>query len=94
MGRVLNVVLTKVLDGKSLQVQHLRLETILLMMYSYGDDAMILGQDMFYSIRSMECFETHRKNTPIAVRLPLGCALSSPLPSTSGLSSTCFKVVT
>ena len=55
---------------------------------------MILGQDVFHSIRPLEYFESDRKNTPIAVRLPLGWVLSGPLPSTSGLVSTCFKAVT
>ena len=52
---------------------------------------MILGQDVFHSIRPLEYFESDRRDTPIAVRLPLGWVLSGPLPSTSGLFSTCFK---
>ena len=55
---------------------------------------MILGEDVFHSIRPLEYFEVDRKNTPIAVRLPFGWVLSGPLPSTSGLVSTCFKAVT
>ena len=54
---------------------------------------MILGQDVFHSIRPLEYFESERKNSPIAVRIPLGWVLSGPLPSTSGLVSTCFKAV-
>ena len=52
---------------------------------------MILGQDVFHSIRPLEYFESDLKDTPIAVRIPLGWVLSGPLPSTSGLVSTCFK---
>ena len=55
---------------------------------------MILGQDVFHSISPLEYFESDRKNIPIAVRIPLGWVLSGPLPSTSGLVSTCFKAVT
>ena len=54
---------------------------------------MILGQDVFHSIRPLEYFESDRKNSPFAVRIPLGWVLSGPLPSTSGLVSTCFKAV-
>ena len=55
---------------------------------------MILGQDMFHVIQSLEYFETGGKGTPIAVRNPLGWVLSGPLPSTSRLFSTCFKAGT
>ena len=41
----------------------------------------------------MEYFETDQKGTPIAVRIPLDWGSSGPLPSTSGLFSTCFKAV-
>ena len=54
---------------------------------------MILGQDVFHCIRPLEYFEADRPNTPIAVRLPLGWVLSGPLPSTTGLFSTCSKAV-
>ena len=69
------------------------LEPIALKTYSYGDVEMILGQDVFHSIRPLEYFESDQKNSPIAVRIPLGWVLSGPLPSTSGLVSTCFKAV-
>ena len=55
---------------------------------------MVLGQDMFHFIRPLEYFETDRKTTPIAVPLTLDWVLSGPLPSSLGLFSTCFKVVT
>ena len=46
-----------------------------------------------HCIRQLTYFETNRKNSPIAVRLALGCVLSGPLPSTSSLFSACFKAV-
>ena len=87
-------VVTEVFSVKSLQVQKLHLEPIPLKKYSYGDVEMILGQDMFHCLRPLEYFETHRKNTPIALRLPLGWALSGPSPSSSGLFPTCCEAVT
>ena len=54
---------------------------------------MIFGKDLFHGNRTLEYFEIDRKNTPIAVRLPLARVLSGPLSSPSGLLSTCFKVV-
>ena len=83
-----------VIDVDQLKQQYPHLEPVALSKYSYGDVEMILGQDVFHSIRPLEYFEADRKNTPIAVRLPLGWVLSGPLPSTSGLVSTCFKAVT
>ena len=83
-----------VIDVDRLKQQYPHLEPVALSKYSYGDVEMILGQDVFHSIRPLEYFESDRKNTPIAVRLPLGWVLSGPLPSTSGLVSTCFKAVT
>ena len=85
---------TEVKDVESLQVQYPHLEPISLKRYSYGDVEMILGQDLFHCVRPLECFETDLKNTPTAVRLPFGWVLSGPLPSTSGVFSTCFNVVT
>ena len=83
-----------VIDVDQLKQQYPHLEPVALSKYSYGEVEMILGQDVFHSIRPLEYFESDRKNTPIAVRLPLGWVLSGPLPSTTGLVSTCFKVVT
>ena len=83
-----------VIDVDQLKQQYPHLEPVALSKYSYGDVEMILGQDVFHSIRPLEYFESDRKNTPIAVRLPLGWFLSGPLPSTTGLVSTCFKAVT
>ena len=42
---------------------------------------MILGQDLFHSIRPLKYIQFDRKKTPSAVRLPLSWALSGPLSS-------------
>ena len=70
------------------------MEPVPLKKYSYANVEIILGQDVFYVIRPLENFETDRKGTPIAVRLPLGWVLSEPLPSTSESFSTCVKART
>ena len=85
---------TDVIDVESLKTMYPHLEPIPLKKYSYADVDMILGQDVFHFIRPLEYFDSDRKNTPVAVRLSLGWVLSGPLPSTSGLFSTCFKAVT
>ena len=83
-----------VIDVDDLKTRYPHLEPIALSKYSYKDVKMILGQDAFHAIRPLEYFESDRRNTPVAVRLPLGWVLSGPLPSTTGLFSTCFKAVT
>ena len=40
----------------------------------------------------LEYFSADEKRSPVAVRLPIGWVLSGPLPSSSCLTSTCFKV--
>ena len=82
-----------VIDVDHLKKTYPHLEPIPLSKYSYSNVEMILGQDVFHCIRPLEYFEADRPNTPIAVRLPLGWVLSGPLPSTTGLFSTCFKAV-
>ena len=52
---------------------------------------MILGQDVFLAIRPLEYFAADEKCSPFAVRLPIVWVLSGPLPSFSGLVSTCYK---
>ena len=81
------------IDVDNLKAKYPHLEPISLSKYSYADVEMILGQDVFHAIRPLEYFESDRANTPIAVRLPLGWVLSGPLPSATGLFSTCFKAV-
>ena len=85
---------SEVIDVDHLKTQYPHLEPVALSKYSYGDVEVILGQDVFHSIRPLEYFQSDRRNAPIAVRLPLGWVLSGPLPSTSGLVATCFKAVT
>ena len=88
---------TEVVDVESLQVKCPHLEPIPLEKYSYGGVEgveTILGQDMFRCIHPLEYFDSDRKNTPIAVHVPLGWVLSGPSPSFLGLFSTCFKAVT
>ena len=82
-----------IIDVDKLKTTYPHLEPIPLSKYSYSDVEMILGQDVFHCIRPLEYFEADRPNTPIAVRSPLGWVLSGPLPSTTGLFSTCFKAV-
>ena len=83
-----------VIDVDNLKKIYPHLEPIPFSKYSYSNFEMILGQDVFHCIRPLEYFEADRPNTPIAVRLPMGWVLSGPLPSTTGLFSTCFKAVT
>ena len=52
---------------------------------------MIFGQDVYHAIRPIEYFTADEKCSPFAVRLPIGWVLIGPLPSSSGLGSTCFK---
>ena len=60
--------------------------------YSHKDIEMILGQDVYHAIRPLEYFSADEKRSPVAVRLPKGLVLSGPLPTSSCLTSTCFKV--
>ena len=55
---------------------------------------MFFGPDLFQFMHLLEFFETERKNSPKAIRLPLGWVLSRPLHSTSGVFSRSFKAVT
>ena len=60
--------------------------------YSYKDIEMILGQDVYPAIRPLEYFSADEERSPVAVRLPSGWVVSGPLPSSSCITSTCFKV--
>ena len=80
-----------VIDVASLQEVYPHLQPLKPLRYSYAEVEMIIGQDAFHAIRPLEYFVTDAKNAPVAVRLPLGWVLSGPLPSTSCLSSTCFR---
>ena len=81
-------------DVQSLQVQDPDLEPTPLKKYSYGDVELTFEQDVFHCFRPLEYFETERKSTPMALRLPLGWILNGPLPSASSLFSTIFADVT
>ena len=59
--------------------------------YCYGNIEMILEQNVYHAIRPLEYFAAEEKCSPFAVRLNIGWVLSGPLPSSSGLFSTCFK---
>ena len=52
---------------------------------------MRFGQEVYHAIRPLEYFAADEKCSLFAVRLPIGWVLSGPLPSSSGLVSTCFK---
>ena len=53
---------------------------------------MILRQDVYHAILPLEYFSADEKRSHVALRLPIGLALSGRLPSSSCLTSTCFKV--
>ena len=82
---------TDVIDVESQKTMY---QPIPLKKFSYAQVDMILGQEVFSFIRPLEYFDSEHKNRPVAVRLSLGWVLSGPVPSTSGLLSTCFKAVT
>ena len=81
------------IDVSDLKTKYPNLEPISLQKYSYADVDMILGPEVFHFIRALEYFESNRKNTPVAVRIPLSWVLAGPLRSTSGFYSTCFKAL-
>ena len=58
-----------VIDMDDLKARYPHLKPIAVSKYSYAVKT-ILGQDIFHSIRSLGYFESHRRNTPVAVRLP------------------------
>ena len=60
--------------------------------YSFKDIEMILGQDVYHAIRPLEYFSADEKRSRVAIGLPLGWFFSGPLPLSSCLTSTCFKV--
>ena len=49
------------IDVDQLKQQYPHLEPVALSKYSYGDVEVILGQDVFHSIRLLEYFESDRK---------------------------------
>ena len=53
---------------------------------------MIFGQDVYHAIRPLQYFSADEKRSPVALRSPIGCVLSGPLPSSSCLTPTRSKV--
>ena len=54
---------------------------------------MIIGQDYFEAIQSLDCYGCEKPPSPVAVRLPLGSTLSAPLPVNQPSFSSCYKVL-
>ena len=81
-----------IINVQALQETYPHLAVLDPVTYSYKDIEMILGQDVYHAIRPLEHFSADEKRSPVAVRLPIGWVLSGPLPSSSCLTSTCFKV--
>ena len=82
---------SNIIDVKSMQEIYPHLAVLDPVRYSYGDTGMILGQDVYHSIRPLEYFSAEQMRSPFSVRLPIGWALSGPLPSSSNLVCTCFE---
>ena len=60
-----------ILDVKSMQETYPHLAVLDPVRYSYGNIELILGQDVYHAIRSLECFAADEKCLPFAVRLPI-----------------------
>ena len=80
-----------VINIKAFQETYPHLAALDPVTYCYGNIEMILGQDVYHAIRPVVYFAADEKCSSFAVRLPIGWVLSGPLPSSSGLVSTCFK---
>ena len=81
-----------VINIKALQETYLHLAVLDPVTYFHGDIEMILREDVYHNIRPLEYFAAaDEKCSPFAVRSPKGRVLSGPLPSFSGLVSTCLK---
>ena len=59
---------------------------------SYKDIEMILGQDVYHAIRRLEYCSADEKRSSAAKRLPISWVLSGHFPSSSCLTSICFKL--
>ena len=81
-----------IINVQALQETYPHLAVLDPVTYSYKDIEMILGQDVYHAIRPLKYFSADEKRSPVAVCLSIGWVLSGPLPSSSCLSSTCFKV--
>ena len=81
-----------IINVQALQETYPHLAVLDPVTYSHKDIEMILGQDVYPAIRPLEYFSANEMRSPVAVRLPIGWVLSGPLPSSSCLTSTCFKM--
>ena len=81
-----------IIDVKSMQETYPHLAILDPVKYSYGNIETILGHNVYHAICPLEYFAADEKSSPFAVRLPKVWVLSGPLPSSSSLVSTCFKV--
>ena len=81
-----------IINVQALQETYPHLAVLDTVTYSYKDIEMTLGQDVYHAIRPLEYFSADEKRSPVAVRLPIDWVLSGALPSSSCLTSTCFKV--
>ena len=55
---------------------------------SHSDNGIVIGQNFYQHLHYIHDLD---KKLPIAILLPVELDLSGPLPSSSGLLSTCFK---
>ena len=81
-----------IINVQALQETYPHLAVLDPVTYSYKDIEMMPGQDVYHAIRPLEYFSAEEKRSPVAVRLSIGWVLSGPLPSSSCLTSTCFKL--
>ena len=82
---------SKTIDVPILQDRFPYLQPIKPIVNNYSDVEMILGQDVFHAIKPLEYFQRRNRNTPVAVRMPIGWVLSGALPSAIGVRATTFK---
>ena len=81
-----------IINVQALQETYPHLAVLDPVTYTYKYIEMILGQDVYHAIRPLQYFSADEKRSPVTVRLPIGWVLSGPLPSSSSITSTCFKV--
>ena len=76
-----------------LQEKYAQLAPIKPIRYNYEDVKIIIGQDFYHAIRTIEYLLGEDSISPCAVRLPIGWVLSGPLPPSFKSNSSCFKCV-
>ena len=82
---------SETIDFTILQDKFPYLQPIKPIVYNYSDLELILEQDVFHAIKSLEYFQGRNQNTPVAVRMPIGRVLSGPLTSPICVRATTFK---